>query len=62
MEAFQGKNTAIANTLILNAGVALYLYGVSPSIEMGILMANENLYKGSVLTLLNNWIELSHAQ
>lgn len=62
LDAFKGKRGAIAETLILNAAVALYLYGLHPSIKDGVAHASHNLYSGEVLTLLNNWIEFSHAQ
>jgi anthranilate phosphoribosyltransferase len=60
LDAFKGKGGPIADTLILNAAVALYLYGLSPSINEAVSYASNNLYSGAVLTLLNNWIEFSH--
>ena len=62
MDTFRGKNTAIGNTLILNAAVALYIYGMTSSIEMGVSQAKENLHNGAVINLLNNWVELSNEQ
>lgn len=55
-----GKHRAIADTLILNAAVALYLYGLYPSTAAAIAHAQENLYNGTALTLLKKWIEFSH--
>lgn len=60
LDAFKGKRGPIADTLILNAAVALYVYGRHPSIEEAVYHARDNLYSGAVLTLLNNWIEFSH--
>lgn len=54
------KHQAIGDTLILNAAVALYLYGLHSSIADAIEHARDNLLNGSALTLLNNWIECSH--
>jgi anthranilate phosphoribosyltransferase len=59
-DTFGGKKGAIADTLILNAAVALWLYGLQPSIKEAILHAKENLQNGAAATLLNNWIEFSH--
>ncbi len=53
------KVKAIADTLILNAAVALYLYGLYPSIQESITHARDNLRSGHALSLLNKWIELS---
>jgi len=61
-ETFKGKGGPIAETFILNAALAMYLYGATPSISEAVLHASDALYSGSVFTLLNNWIELSNAQ
>ncbi len=62
LETFKGKRGAIADTLILNAAVASYLYGLGSSISECVINATEKLYNGSALTLLNSWIEFSHEQ
>ncbi len=62
LNAFKGHDGPIANTLIFNAAVALYLYGVYPSIHHAIAHARDNLASGAVLTLLNKWTEFSHDQ
>ncbi|OGT29691.1 MAG: anthranilate phosphoribosyltransferase [Gammaproteobacteria bacterium RIFCSPHIGHO2_12_FULL_35_23] len=51
-QALSGHHAAIAETLIFNAGVGLYLYGHVNSITKGIILAKEYLYNGSTLTLL----------
>lgn len=48
-EAFSGKNKALADTLVLNAAVALFLYGSADTIEAGIKIAQARLQKGSIL-------------
>jgi anthranilate phosphoribosyltransferase len=60
LATFKGRGGPIADTLILNAAVALYIYGFYSSIKDAIAHASNNLYSGAVLTLLNNWIEFSH--
>ncbi len=57
MEVFNGVPNAIADSLILNAGFACYLYGITESLEKGIQLARQKLSDGSaaqlVLTLKN---------
>lgn len=62
LDTFKGKRGPIADTFILNTAVALYIYGLYPSIAESLSHASDNLYSGAALTLLNNWIELSHDQ
>lgn len=54
------KILAIADTLILNAAITLYLYGLHDSILNAIDHAREYLLNGNALKLLLNWIEFSH--
>ncbi len=54
------KSKAIRDTLILNAAVALYLYGLSPSIFEAINHATEKLQSGSAMLLLEKWRKFSH--
>lgn len=54
------KIKAIADTLILNAAVAMYLYGLYPSIQESIAHAHDHLHHGHALALLKKWIEFSH--
>lgn len=64
LEIFNGSYdlslTGIANTLILNAATALYLYGIHTSIAEAIPHAKANLIAGKAFTLLNQWREISH--
>lgn len=60
LDAFRGKRKEIGETLILNAAVALYIYGIFSSIKEAIPFASEKLYGGAALTLLKNWVEFCH--
>lgn len=60
LEAFNGKKGPIADALILNAGMALYLYGIHLDIHDAIYHARETLYQGTVTSLLNKWVKLSN--
>ncbi len=60
LATFAGKRGAIADTLILNVAVALYLYGLYPSIAEGVAHAKESLYSGAALRLLKQWKDVSH--
>ncbi|HVE44083.1 MAG TPA: anthranilate phosphoribosyltransferase [Gammaproteobacteria bacterium] len=59
-DAFKGKRSPISDTLILNAAVALYLYGMCSSIAEAVSYVSDKLYSGCVLTLLNHWIAFSY--
>lgn len=50
---------AIADTICLNAGAALYVYGSVSSIELGFQMAKEKLQSGKVLDKLNEFANIS---
>ena len=54
------QSKPLSDTLILNAGIATYLYGKYPTMTEAIEFAREQLFCGASLTLLNNWIEFSH--
>jgi anthranilate phosphoribosyltransferase len=59
MDTFEGERGGFADTLILNAGVAAFLYGTVESVQEGIDLARQRLQDRSALKLLNQWI--SHA-
>ncbi len=59
LDALSGKTGAIADTLILNAAVALWVYGMYTSIEQAIPIVKENLINGSAFKLLQRWIAYS---
>jgi anthranilate phosphoribosyltransferase len=56
LEALSGKKGAIGDTLVLNAGIALWLYEKTDSISQGIEIAQDNLQKGRALEKLTDWI------
>lgn len=60
LATFKGQRGPIAETLILNAAVALYLYGSHPSIAAAISHASDNLYRGAAFDLLTQWSEFSY--
>lgn len=53
---------AIADSLVLNCAVALYLSGQHASIHLGVEHAREVLRSGQPLTLIKQWIKFSHEQ
>lgn len=61
MNVFSGAKNPLADSLILNASVALYIYGLSPTIAAAIPIVKEKLYSGATLNLLKQWIEFTHA-
>lgn len=58
VNVFEGQKGPIADTLILNCGVALWLCGKVSEIGEGIALARENLQKGSAIKLLNQWRQI----
>lgn len=60
LDTFKGQRGPIADTLILNTAVALYIYGTHSSLQQAISHASDNLYRGEALSLLNKWIEFSY--
>jgi len=48
-EALSGKENQAADTLILNAGVALFLYGATQTIQEGIERAQKRIRKGNIV-------------
>lgn len=58
-EVFLGKQGAVADTLALNAGASLWIYGAVASIAEGVQMAFETLKKGEASRLLDQWIQLT---
>lgn len=60
MKAFEGEDFPISDALILNAGVALNIYGHAKDIQEGIDQAKEALYTKQALETLHKWVELSN--
>jgi anthranilate phosphoribosyltransferase len=61
-DTLNGRRGPIADTLALNAAVALYAYGAYPSIAEALPHAMDNLRSGAAWSLLNDWIRFSHEQ
>lgn len=55
LEALGGKQGPISDTLILNAGVAIYVYGLAGTIEEGIEIARKTQSEGKALELVEKW-------
>lgn len=54
-QAFAGRHPAIATALSMNAGMAIYLYGITRDLATGIQMAEQALLSGNALNLLKKW-------
>jgi anthranilate phosphoribosyltransferase len=52
---FAGEPSALADTIILNAGVALYAANQTPTIREGVLLAREKLQSHAAEQLLEKW-------
>lgn len=59
LRTFSGERGAIADALILNAGVALAVANHSSSIEEGVEIARSHLRQGKALETLEKWIKFS---
>jgi anthranilate phosphoribosyltransferase len=59
--ALQGHPGAIADALIFNAGIALYLAGQCHTIEAGLYIARTAQHQGIALHTLNTYIQASQA-
>lgn len=55
LQVFEGKEGPFADTIVFNAGVAVYLYGMTTSIEQGIECAMTHLKEKKALELLTRW-------
>ena len=47
------------DSIVLNAGVGCYVYGLTPTIEEGCELARSTLNSGKASTLLEEWIKVS---
>jgi anthranilate phosphoribosyltransferase len=55
IEAFKGMESPFAETIVLNAGVALYLYGKTETVKEGIEKAKHHLKEGKADRMLALW-------
>ena len=58
LKTLQGAEGPIADALIINAAWAIYLYGLVPSIQESIKIAENNLKNGMALQVLEKWKNL----
>jgi anthranilate phosphoribosyltransferase len=56
--AFNGESGPIADTIILNAAMAVYLYGKASDLMAAIEMTREHLFSKKASTLLKNWVSV----
>lgn len=59
---FEGRASAISETLILNAGIALFVYGATSTPKEGCERARMALQNGSAMHLLKKFVELSQSE
>ena len=57
--AFEGKNLAFAEAVILNAGFSMYVFGLTNSLKEGFDYARKLIDNGSALEKLNDYIKTS---
>lgn len=55
IDVFQGKEGAIADTLILNAAVAVYLYGIASDLREAVAMVRAAIQQNVPMGLVNQW-------
>ena len=60
LEIFKGKKGAIADTLIFNAAVALYVYKKTESINHAVKIVTKSIEAGKALKLLEDFVNFSH--
>ena len=60
-EAFSGRNGTAKNIISLNAGAAIYVSGLTTSLQSGIDRANQVLSDGSSQKKLNEYIKVSNS-
>lgn len=56
----ENAENAIGNTIALNAGAGLYVYGLADSIEAGYAMTKDVLLSGTALTTLSTWSKVAN--
>lgn len=60
LDVFHGKTGPVANTLVFNAAVVLYVYGITSSVEAAIPEVKNSINTGRALRLLNDFIAFGH--
>jgi anthranilate synthase/phosphoribosyltransferase len=51
-KAFQGEESPVADSLVLNAGMALYIYGLAKNVKEGVALSQEKLKNQAAITLI----------
>ena len=59
-DVIEGKDIPAKEVVLLNAGAAIYIYGMSPSIREGVEIAQSSIKKGNAKRTLEQLIELSN--
>lgn len=59
LDVFSGKQNAIADSLIFNAGAALWIFGKTDSLEEGIALARKVQRTGKAVETLQKWKKFS---
>lgn len=54
MQTFEGNESPVSDSIALNAGMGLYIYGQCDSLQEGFRLAKENLKNGAVLNLISS--------
>jgi anthranilate phosphoribosyltransferase len=49
------------DSIVLNAGFGVYVYGMAPSVQEGVAVARKVLYSGKGLETLDTWIAATQA-
>lgn len=60
-KALKGEEGAIADTLALNSGIALWIYGIVENIDDGVKLSLDALKKGKANLKLEEWVHFEKA-
>lgn len=59
-KVFLGKQNAVADALVFNAGAAIWIFGKANTLEEGIQLARKKLREGKALELIRKWTEINY--
>mmetsp|Transcript_24581 Transcript_24581/g.40457 ORF Transcript_24581/g.40457 Transcript_24581/m.40457 type:complete len:195 (+) Transcript_24581:197-781(+) len=59
VSVFQGQPGPIADAIVLNAGIALYVNGLAETVDQGVRLAREAQQQGAAYEVLKLWVDLS---
>ena len=60
LEGGEYTQNAKKDSIVLNAGVGCYVYGLTDSIEEGCALARKTLVEGTASEVLKNWRAVSN--